>query len=197
MLLTEYPVDETRFYSTGQSAGSMVSQRFSIAFPRYFAAVAATSAGIAPNANGTVPIEGVTYPAANEVIPHYFVYGQGDLPNIAGTLWDGLENTLDQMVRYHLANSGLTVDDVEANPGVRHGFMDRYETWEWRQPETGVTIYKLTLNHVRSHNTIPEETPSLWDYAQHFSREISATGDVSRYYSPSGFRIPGDRIQIA
>ena len=197
MLLTEYPVDETRFYSTGHSAGSMVSQRFSIAFPRYFAAVAATSAGIAPNANGTVPIEGVTYPAANEVIPHYFVYGQGDLPNIAGTLWDGLENTLDQMVRYHLANSGLTVDDVEANPGVRHGFMDRYETWEWRQPETGVTIYKLTLNHVRSHNTIPEETPSLWDYAQHFSREISATGDVSRYYSPSGFRIPGDRIQIA
>ena len=52
LMADEYPVDPTRFYSTGQSAGSQVTQNFAIAFPEYFAAVASTSFTAAPNAAG-------------------------------------------------------------------------------------------------------------------------------------------------
>lgn len=197
LLVREYGVDETRFYSTGQSAGSMVSNRFAIAFPEYFAAVAATSGGAAPDAAGNVTLDDVDYPATGQVIPQYFVYGVGDLGNIAGDPWDDEDNVLDGMVGYHLANSGLGLQDVESREGTRHGFHDRYQTWRWLSPGTDVPIYQLTLNHYRSHNTIPEETPSLWGYARHFSRETDADGSVRRYYSPSAFRAPGDRVRIS
>ncbi|MFC5382111.1 hypothetical protein [Aquipuribacter nitratireducens] len=196
VLLAEYDVDPTRFYSTGQSAGSMVSQRFAIAMPEYFAAVAATSGGIAPTAAGTVNVEGVVYPAANEPIPSYFVYGEGDLSNLRGTVWDGTTNTLDQMVAYHLANNGLTLDDVEDRQGVVSGFQDRLRTWEWHQPGTDVPVYRLTLNEFRSHNTIPEETPLLWDFLKSYRSEIAPDGQVVRWYSPSGFTVAGDETQI-
>jgi hypothetical protein len=196
VLLAEYDVDPTRFYSTGQSAGSFVTQRFAIALPEYFAAVASTSGGIAPTSAGTVNIEGVTYPVSDEPIPNYFVYGEGDLGNIRGTVWDGLTNTLDQMVAYHLRTNGLTLDDVQDREGIVSGYRDRLLTWEWQLPGTEVPIYRLTLNELRSHNTIPEETPLLWDFLEHYRSDVAADGQVTRWYSPSGFRTPGDAIVI-
>ena len=56
VMTSEYAVDPTRFYSTGQSAGSSLSQRFALARPEYYAAVASTSSAPSPNSAGNVDI---------------------------------------------------------------------------------------------------------------------------------------------
>jgi hypothetical protein len=54
-------------------------------------------------------------------------------------------------------------------------------------------VLRLTKNLYRSHNTMPEESPLLWDFLKHYSHEVDAQGRVTRYYSESGFRRPRDR----
>jgi len=192
-MINEYPVDPTRFYSTGQSAGSQVSQNFAIAFPEYFAAVASTSFTAAPNASGTISMDGVQHPASGQVIPNYHIYGYGDLPFLAGGLWDETQNSLDDWAAYHLQVNGLELSDVDSVDGDFSGWQGRYETWTWRHRTTGIPVLKLTKNVYRSHNTLAEESPMMWDFLKHYSHEIDASGNVVRYYSESGFRQPRDR----
>lgn len=188
VMVARYPVDPTRFYSTGQSAGSQVTQNLAIAFPEYFAAVASTSFTAAPSAAGTVTMDGVAHPASNRVIPTYQIYGYGDLAFLAGDLWDDTENSLDAWARYHLGVNGLQLSDVDTRVGRRGGWHDRFRTWTWHDGDTRVPVLKLTKNLYRSHNTMPEESPLLWDFLKHYSRE----GDA-RYHSASAFRRPRDR----
>jgi poly(3-hydroxybutyrate) depolymerase len=196
LVLAEYPVDPTRFYSTGQSLGSGVTQSFAIAFPEYFAAVASTSFTVEPNAAGNLSFEGASYPATGQMIPNYHVYGYGDLGFISGTLWDTTQNRLDGWAEYHLAANGLTLDDVDDVDGVFSGWRERYQTWTWHRPDQGIPVVKLTKNIYRSHNNTPEESPMMWDFLRHYSHEVDAVGDITRYYSPSGFEQPGDEIRI-
>jgi poly(3-hydroxybutyrate) depolymerase len=195
-MINEYPVDPSRFYSTGQSAGSQVSQNFAIAFPEYFAAVASTSFTAAPNSSGTVSMDGVQYPASHRAIPNYHIYGYGDLPFLAGGLWDATQNSLDTWAAYHLAVNGLELSDVDSLDGNRSGWHDRYQTWTWRDRETTIPVLKLTKNVYRSHNTMAEESTMMWDFLQHYSVEIDAAGNAVRYYSESGFRQPRDRRRL-
>ena len=192
----EYPVDPTRFYSTGQSAGSQVTQNFAIAFPQYFAAVASTSFTAAPDAAGTIGMDGVSYPASGQVIPNYHIYGYGDLAFLQGDLWDDTQNALDSWARYHLQVNGLELSDVDTRDGVRSGWHDRFRTWTWRAPDTAIPVLRLTKNVYRSHNTTAEETPLLWDFLKHYSFEVDGDGNVVRFYSRSGFRHPGDRKRL-
>ncbi|MFF4271815.1 hypothetical protein [Streptomyces sp. NPDC001536] len=193
VLLDEYPVDPTRFYSTGQSAGSAVTQTFAIAFPEYFAAVASTSFTVAPDAAGTITLDGVAHPAARRLVPTYQIYGYGDLAFLEGTLWDDIDNQLDAWARYHLEVDGLALGDAD---GVLSGWHDRFRTWTWNAPGSDVPVLGLTKNNYRSHNTTPEETPLLWDFLRHYSRRTAPDGTVTRYYSASGFRRAGDVIRI-
>ncbi|MEU4425586.1 hypothetical protein AB0F81_33610 [Actinoplanes sp. NPDC024001] len=195
-ITARYDVDTTRFYSTGQSAGSAVTQNFAIAFPEYFAAVASTSFTAAPNASGTVSIDGVAYPASGRMIPNYQIYGYGDLAFLEGTLWDDIQNSLDSWAQYHLQVNGLTLADVDTVAGRRSGFHDRFQTWTWKDDRTGAPVLKLTKNLYRSHNTTAEESPLLWDFLKHYSHEVGADGTVTRYYSPSAFHRPGDRKRL-
>jgi poly(3-hydroxybutyrate) depolymerase len=196
VLTAGYPVDPARFYSTGQSAGSAVTQNLAIAFPDYFAAVASTSFTAAPNAEGTVAIDGVQYPASGRTIPTYQIYGYGDLSFLEGDLWDGTHNLLDDWAQYHLRVNGLKLSDVDTLDGERSGWHDRFRTWTWRADDTGIPVLKLTRNDYRSHNTMPEESPLMWDFLKHYSRELGAAGQVVRYYSESGFRRPSDRRRL-
>lgn len=196
LVTDEYRVDPTRFYSTGQSAGSSVTQNFAIAFPEYFAAVASTSFTAAPNASGTVSIDGVAYPASGQVVPNYQIYGYGDLGFLEGTLWDDIQNSLDSWARYHLQANGLQLSDVDDLAGRRSGWRHRFVTWTWRDEDTRVPVLKLTRNVYRSHNTMAEESPLMWDFLKHYSREVDDGGNIVRYYSRSGFRLPWDRKQL-
>jgi hypothetical protein len=196
LMIREYPVDPTRFYSTGQSAGSSVTQNFAIAFPEYFAAVASTSFTAAPNAAGTVNIDGVAYPASGQVVPNYHIYGYGDLGFLEGTLWDEIQNRLDDWAQYHLDVNGLTLDDVDDVGGAFSGWHDRHQTWTWHHPELGIPVLKLTKNIYRSHNTMAEESPMMWDFLKHYSHEVDAVGSITRYYSASGFDQPGDKVRL-
>nr|MDT0659301.1 hypothetical protein [Micromonospora sp. DSM 115978] len=195
-MIDEYDVDPTRFYSTGQSAGSSVTQNLAIAFPEYFAAVASTSFTAAPNAEGRVSIDGVAYPASGLMIPNYQIYGYGDLGFLAGTLWDDIDNSLDAWARYHLAVNGLSLSDVDTLGGRFSGWQDRFQTWTWRDRGSRAPVLKLTKNNYRSHNTMIQETPLLWDFLQHYSHEVGADGTVSRYYSRSAFHRRGDKRRI-
>jgi poly(3-hydroxybutyrate) depolymerase len=195
-ITARYDVDPSRFYSTGQSAGSSVTQSLAIAFPEYFAAVASTSFPAAPNAAGTVNLDGLTYPASGQKIPNYMIYGYGDIQGFVGTLWDDTQNQTDSWAQYHLGVDGLALSDVDTIAGRRSGFHDRFQTWTWYDKSTRVPILKLTRNVYRSHNTTAEEPPLLWDFLKHYSREIAPDGTVTRYYSPSAFDRPGDRRRI-
>jgi poly(3-hydroxybutyrate) depolymerase len=192
LVTEEYGVDPARFYSTGQSAGSAVTQNFAIAYPEYFAAVASTSFTAAPDAAGTVGIDGVRVPASRRPIPTYHIYGYGDLTFLEGDLWDDTQNSLDSWAAYHLGTNGLTLADVDTVAGRRHGWHDRFRTWTWPDDDTGVPVLKLTKNLYRSHNTMPEESPLLWDFLKHYSVEP----DGVRYYSKSGFRRPRDKKRL-
>jgi poly(3-hydroxybutyrate) depolymerase len=196
VMTREYPVDPTRFYSTGQSAGSQVTQNFAIAFPQYFAAVASTSFTTAPDAAGNISMDGVSYPASGQAIPNYHIYGYGDLAFLRGDLWDDTQNVLDSWAQYHLRVNGLELSDVDNRDGVPSGWHDRFHTWTWRDRDTAVPVLKLTKNVYRSHNTMAEEMPLLWDFLKHYSREVDADGTVVRYYSRSGFRNPLDRRRL-
>ncbi len=196
LMIAEYPVDPTRFYSTGQSAGSQVSQRFALAFPEYFAAVASTSFTAAPNSAGNVNIDGVNYPASGKVIPNYHVYGYGDLGFLRGGLWDDTQNALDDWAAYHLQVNGLQLSDVDNLDGEFSGWHDRFQTWTWHGSDSGIAVLKLTKNIFRSHNTMASEGPLMWDFLEHYSHEIDSGGNVVRYYSESGFRVPGDAVQL-
>ncbi|WP_433363475.1 hypothetical protein ACQPZX_32200 [Actinoplanes sp. CA-142083] len=191
VMTKDYDVDPTRFYSTGQSAGSQVTQNFAIAFPEYFAAVASTSFTVAPDAAGNITMDGVAYPASNRPIPNYQIYGYGDLQFLAGTLWDDTQNSLDSWAQYHLSVNRLTLDQAESR---RSGFHRRFQTWTWKS--RGIPVFKVTKNVYRSHNTMAEEQPLLWDFLKHYSREVAADGTVTRYYSPSAFHRPGDRRRL-
>ena len=196
VMSSEYGVDPTRFYSTGQSAGSGVTQTLAIAKPEYFAAVASTSFGAAPDAGGQVRLDGVAYPATDALIPNYLVYGAGDLSFLEGDLWDDIDNQLDDWAAYHLAAQGVELGDVEDRAGTDSGFMDRFVTWQWQADGADVVTLQLTRNRFRSHNNIPEETPLLWEFLRHFRVTVDAAGAATRTYSPSGFRRSGDEVTL-
>jgi hypothetical protein len=79
---------------------------------------------------------------------------------------------------------------------VRSGWRHRFRTWTWRDGDSRIPVVKLTKNLYRSHNTMPEESPLLWDFLRHYSRELDGDGAVVRYYSRSGFRRPRDRQRL-
>ena len=202
VIVRDYDVDPTRFYSTGQSAGSMSSNAFAIALPEYFAAIASTSGTSVPSADGTVTIDGLSggtvYPASYEMIPNYMIYGAGDLSVLKGNLWDGIANELDAWAAYFLGVNGFVLGDVDDINGVTTGWYDRFHTWTWSATFGGsrIPLFKVTQNIYRSHNCIHEEMPMLWDFAKHYSSEVDANNNVTRYYSESGFKVPGDKVRI-
>ncbi|MFF5078384.1 alpha/beta hydrolase family esterase [Actinoplanes sp. NPDC000266] len=177
-IISRYDVDPTRFYSTGQSAGSSVTQNLAIAFPEYFAAVASTSFTAAPDAAGNVTLDGVAYPAGNRPIPTYQIYGYGDLAFLEGTLWDDIDNQLDSWAGYHLRVNGLTLADVVQEG--RSGYRRRFQTWTFKR--RGIPVVKLTKNLYRSHNTMAEECPLLWDFLKHYRCVTAPDGSVTRYH---------------
>lgn len=198
IIIRDYDVDPTRFYSTGQSAGSAVTQGFAAALPEYFAAVASTSGLSVPSSEGTVKITGKEYPLKNEMIPNYFIYGSGDGVSLEGDLWDEKINSLDAWAQYHLTVNGFILDDVDDVNGVPSGWYDRFRTWTWSKTLDGeeIPLFKVTKNLFRSHNCIYEEMPMLLDFLEHYSCEVDENGNVIRYYSKSGFKVEGDKIRI-
>lgn len=78
----------------------------------------------------------------------------------------------------------------------RRKYRDRFQTWTWNDHGTGVPVLKLTKNLYRSHNTMAEESPLLWDFLKHYSREVDTDGAITRYYSASAFRRHGDRQRL-
>ncbi|HOA15150.1 MAG TPA: alpha/beta hydrolase-fold protein [Bacillota bacterium] len=170
MVKKYYNVDPTRFYATGQSAGSMAAMGFAITNPEYFAAIASTSGLASPGGTGmgTVPAER----AKNKMVPVYAIIGEGDIADFTGTLWDDKQNGLDKWAAYHLNANGLELGDgsnVEVN--------GRFTTYTWLN-EQGFPVMKLGRTAYRAHNNIMAESPMLWDYLEHWSIK-----DGIRYYS--------------
>jgi poly(3-hydroxybutyrate) depolymerase len=200
VVLDNYDADPTRVYSTGQSAGSMASQGFAVAKPEYYAAVASTSGPAYPDAEGNVRIDGLSgdaTPASYEMIPNYIIYGAGDISFFGGSLWDSEVNDLDHWAEYFLSVNGSLPLGNGAD-FIVSGWHDRFNTWTWTKDFGGieVPVFQVTKDLFRSHNCIHEEMPMLWEYVRHFSSEVDAQGNVTRFYSPSGFEVAGDTVRI-
>jgi len=156
-----YNVDDTRFYATGQSAGSVAVQGFGMSNPEYFAAIASTS-GVG---NFSAPDwEKQLKTAVYEPIPTYVIIGEGDIEALTGTPWDTTYNQLDQWLGYFMkANEIASIGDesmLEKN--------GRYLTATWKNAG-GFPMIKWTMTLYRAHNCIPAEMPMLWDYLKHWS----------------------------
>ncbi|MFH2115013.1 MAG: hypothetical protein ABIJ86_10965, partial [Spirochaetota bacterium] len=164
-----YKVDESRFYATGQSAGSVASQSFGMSNPEYFAAIASTS-GVA-NFNASA-WEAQLKAAVFEPIPSYAIIGEGDIEGMTGTLWDSTVNQLDQWLEYYGKANGISSIGT-ADMAVKTG---RFITATWNNAQ-GFPMVKWTQTLYRAHNCIPAEMPMLWDYMKHWSYQ-----DGTRYY---------------
>jgi len=166
-----YNVDPSRFYATGQSAGSFAVQGFGVTNPEYFAAIASTS-GLSYPSNeggfGRTPTAEATY----EMIPNYCILGQGDIEMMTGTLWDSTENMLDGWAAYYLEANGVGPLGDGSN-GITEG---RFQTWTWSNTQ-GFPLFRVGRTLYRAHNCIPAEMPRLWDYLKHWS-----ITDGVRYY---------------
>jgi len=166
-----YNVDPSRFYATGQSAGSIAVQGFGVTNPEYFAAIASTSGLSYPSDEGgfgRTPTSEATY----KVIPNYCILGQGDIEMMTGTLWDGTENMLDGWAAYFLEAIGVGPLGDGSN-GITEG---RFLTWTWSNPQ-GFPLFRVGRTLYRAHNCIPAEMPQLWDFLKHWSFK-----DGVRYY---------------
>jgi len=166
-----YPVDPTRFYATGQSAGSFAVQGFGITNPEYFAAIASTSGLSYPSDEGGFGRTS-TVEASYAAIPNYCIIGEGDIEMMTGTLWDTTRNMLDDWAAYYLkANKAGTPGD-----GSNMTSNGRFQTWTWNNAQ-GFPVFKIGRTLYRAHNCIPSEMPLLWDFMKHFSYK-----DGIRYY---------------
>ncbi|MDX8339360.1 hypothetical protein SLH46_09220 [Draconibacterium sp. IB214405] len=158
-----YQVDTTRFYATGQSAGSFAVQGFGITNPDYFAAIASTS-GLSSVSNeagfGRTSVEDASY----KTIPNYCIIGEGDIEMMTGTLWDDTENMLDAWAEYYLkANKLGSIGD-----GSNVEKDGRFYTWTWKN-EQDIPLFKVGRTLYRAHNCIPAEMPRLYDFLKHWS----------------------------
>jgi hypothetical protein len=166
-----YPVDPTRFYATGQSAGSFAAQGFGITHPEYFAAIASTSGLSYPSEEGGFgrisPEE-----ASHEPIPNYCIIGQGDIEMMTGTLWDDADNMLDGWAAYYLEANGVG----PLGDGSNLRTEGRFQTWTWSNDQ-GFPLFRVGRTLYRAHNCIPAEMPRLWDFLKHWSLK-----DGVRYY---------------
>jgi len=166
-----YNVDPSRFYATGQSAGSFAAQGFGVTNPEYFAAIASTSGLSYPSDEGgfgRTPTSEATY----KVIPNYCILGQGDIEMMTGTLWDGTKNMLDGWAAYFLEANGVGPLGDGSN-GITEG---RFRTWTWSNSQ-GFPLFRVGQTLYRAHNCIPAEMPRLWDFLKHWSFK-----DGVRYY---------------
>jgi hypothetical protein len=175
-----YPSDPTRFYATGQSAGSFAVQGFGITHPEYFAAIASTSGLSYPGDEGgfgRVP----TQEASWAMVPNYCIIGEGDIGMMTGTLWDGTENMLDGWAAYYLEANGVG----PLGDGSNIKTDGRFQTWTWTNGQ-GFPLFQVGRTLYRSHNCIPAEMPLLWEFLKHWSHK-----DGKRYYD--GIRVEQTR----
>jgi len=158
-----YRVDPTRFYATGQSAGSFAVQGFGITHPEYFAAIASTSGLSFPSDEGgfgRISKEEASY----AMVPDYCIIGEGDIEMMTGTLWDETENMLDGWAAYYLeANGAGPLGD-----GSNLKTDGRFQSWTWNNAQ-GFPVFKVGRTRYRAHNCIPAEMPLLWDFMKHWS----------------------------
>jgi len=158
-----YNVDRSRFYATGQSAGSFAVQGFGVTNPGYFAAIASTSGLSYPSDEGGFGrISGAD--ASWEMIPNYCIIGQGDMEMMTGTLWDDKENMLDDWAAYYLKANGVGPRGDGSNIETNGRFL----TWTWKNDQ-GFPLFKVGQTLYRAHNCIPAEMPLLWDFMKHWS----------------------------
>ena len=183
----KFEFDFTRVYSTGQSMGSMESQQFAQETPHYYAAVASTSF-----------YENYADAQSGDPIPTYLVNGEGNGTDDTGTPFDDRWNRTDLWAQYFLtvngfqyqapvydANGEMTQLGVPVSQPTESvsGPYDRFETYTWSN-EAGIPIMQYTNSLYRPHNCLTSETPMLWDFLEHYSRDENGV----RYYSASAFQ---------
>ncbi len=158
-----YNVDQTRFYATGQSAGSFAVQGFGVTHPEYFAAIASTSGLSYPSDQGGM---GRISPAdaSHAMIPNYCILGEGDIESMTGTLWDETKNQLDSWAAYYLEANGVG----PLGDGSNLETDGRFLTWTWTNDQ-GFPLFKVGRTLYRAHNCIPAEMPRLWDFLKHWA----------------------------
>jgi hypothetical protein len=172
-------LDFTRVYCTGQSLGSMTTQKFAITHPEFFAAAASTS-GTASVLMTSVDV------SSDKAIPDYLETGQSDLNTGVTSLVPNLFNNenLQDWAKYMLNVNSL--DKTIASYGKHEFLNSRYDVYSWNNKQ-GIAVVKWGQTMLRPHNCYPGEMPLLWDFVSHFSSKTNDDGTVTRYYSASAF----------
>lgn len=158
-VISNYPVDTTRCYATGQSNGAVMTEFLAQQIPERFAAVAATSGGL-------IEQELYAQDNGNAMIPTYLFFGEFDNWSYDFTQ-AGEVRTLVNYFGQRNRTSPVDAPDSRVADG-------RFITYGWAN-DSGITLVQLTQTLGRPHNCIPSEMELAWDWFQQWSRGADGT----------------------
>lgn len=212
-----YQIDESRIYLNGHSAGSGSTQAVGVLYPQEYAAIATTSA--IPNMNdvpssfcGMFGGAGRSYSGpSNEKIPVFFMYGEGDRPELHDGIWHSnhkdspyyseIDTTIEDLTKYHLNIWGLsmgkegtaTCDEYTYETTIPQDAQHGYESWIWsvKANGTAIPVYRVSRMQNIGHTNSNTEFDILWNFMKHYR----VAEDGTRYYSASAFE-QNDAVKI-
>ena len=178
-LISKYNVDEDRFYLTGHSMGSMMTNYIGSSYVgERFAALGATS-GPAMALDETL----------TSYVPMWQTFGEYDMWS-SSLEEDGAEMLLNA-VNYWLVHNALATEanvaDVRLNGGTTYE-EGRFTHTDWSD-ETGMVIYRYTVVSKKDHVNLPSENFMLWD--DWFSK-WEKTEDGNRAYEGTAIKLLKD-----
>jgi len=71
----------------------------------------------------------------------------------------------------------------------------RYRSFNWYNWQD-IPMMEYTMSLYNAHNNLQGYGPIMWDFMKCYSVVDNGDGTVTRYYSPSGFKVAGDEIVI-
>lgn len=183
---SEYPVDSTRVYATGSSAGGMASKAFAAAYPEEVAAIAPMDIGWTFNER-----DGDAAALSEIVMPMIFITGTADMYNSLPTgntelsSYDGW-NTLVTMQGFEdytiteaesiaLVEDSLNILEHETglrlpDPEIRHYVNNRAFISRFVNTEGVNTLTVVTVEN-KVHMPTGHDADIAWEFLRGFSRD--------------------------
>lgn len=158
----KYSTDPSRRYATGQSQGSIMTQRMSFYLPNYFASLGSTSA----------PVFSEEEDGYDGIIPLYMIFGEKDIDAYDFT---NKENKTYTAVDYWTTRNKLS-GVMEWSDYSKEG---RYHTYNWKNAD-GIPLFRYGWTEARKHNNLHAESKLLWeDWFSHWTMDENNV----RYYN--------------
>lgn len=158
-LLANYPVDSTRVYITGHSAGTYMTHRIAMWYPELIAAVASN--------DGVVDVNTLDNLKEDIVMPYKVNYGSLD----SSFLGDGFSAVnMAATIERLKGRYGITISQDEALTYVN----GKITHWIYRNSQ-GFPVIEKQENRDQTHAYVPDVVYTMYDFLSNYSRGDDGT----------------------